>query len=82
MLANARLDADVAPGEFEPWLSRQLGKDIHTSEVLAYLECKNIADAHAIYHQGDPADTLDLVAAGQLKMKLQALTVSAWSSDA
>ena len=70
VLANARLDADVAPGEFEPWLSRQLGKDVRTSEVLAYLECKNIADAHAIYHQGDPADTLDLVAAGQLKIEV------------
>jgi SulP family sulfate permease len=37
---------------------------------MAYLERKSVDGAHAIYHQGDPSDTLDLVAVGQLNIEV------------
>ena len=70
VLARAKLDTDVTLDEFEPWLVSQLGKSIKSSDLMAYLERKTLDDAQAIYRQGDPADTLDLVAAGRLNIEV------------
>jgi SulP family sulfate permease len=70
VIAKAKVGADVTADDFEPWLQRQLGKDIRCSEVMAYLERKTVDDAQEIYRQGDPADTLDLVALGRLNIEV------------
>jgi sulfate permease, SulP family len=66
LLAEAGLDTDSGLASFEPWLQRQLGSNITSADLLAYLERKDIPDSQILYRQGEPADTLDLVAAGKL----------------
>jgi SulP family sulfate permease len=68
VLAKTNLEVDVNADGFEAWLRRQLGKG--SSEVMAYLERKDVDGAQEIYHQGDPADTLDLVAVGRLNIEV------------
>jgi sulfate permease, SulP family len=73
VLAKAKVEVDVTADDFEGWLQRQLGKDIPLSDVMAYLERKTLDDAQEIYHQGDPADTLDLVALGRLNVEVASI---------
>jgi SulP family sulfate permease len=68
VLAKANLEVDVNADDFEAWLQRQLGEG--SSGVMAYLERKDVDGAQEIYHQGDPADTLDLVAVGRLNIEV------------
>jgi sulfate permease, SulP family len=70
VLAKAKLEVDATVDGFEAWLQGQLGKSIRSSEVMAYLERKSVDGARAIYHQGDPSDTLDLVAVGRLNIEV------------
>lgn len=70
VLAKAKLEVDITLDDFEPWLQRQLGKSIRSAEVMAYLERKNVDGAQLIYHQGDTADTLDLIAVGRLNIEV------------
>ena len=37
---------------------------------MAYLERKDIADSQVLYREGEPADTVDLVAAGKLAVAI------------
>jgi sulfate permease, SulP family len=66
LLGKAGLDADNGLGGFEPWLQRQLGSRIKCADILEYLERQDIADSQVIYRQGEPANTVDLVATGKL----------------
>ena len=68
--AKAGLDTNNGLAGFEPWLQRQLGGSIQTGDLLAYLERKDIAGSQVLYREGDPADTVDLVAAGQLNIEI------------
>lgn len=70
VLAKARVEVDVTLDDFEPWLLCRLGNGTGFSDVMAYLERKSVAGAQAIYHQGDPADTVDLVAVGRLNIEV------------
>lgn len=70
MLANAGLDTDTGVGGFEPWLQRQLGSSVASADLFAYLERKDIASSQVLYRQGEPADTVDLVAAGKLAIDI------------
>jgi SulP family sulfate permease len=68
VLANTKLEVDVNADDFEAWLQRQFGNG--SSEVMAYLERKDVDGVQEIYHQGDVADTLDLVAVGRLNIEV------------
>jgi SulP family sulfate permease len=57
-------------GGFEPWLQRQLGSSVASGDLFAYLERKDIASSQVLYRQGEPADTVDLVAAGKLAIDI------------
>lgn len=70
MLAKSKLEVGVTVADFEAWLQRQLGESVRSSEVMAYLERKNVDNTQLIYQQGDPADTLDLVAIGRLNIEV------------
>jgi len=55
-----------ASAGFEEWLLNQMGSDVVLVDLLAYFEMKSTSGSEVIYHQGDAADTLDLVADGTL----------------
>jgi SulP family sulfate permease len=70
MLANAKIDTDAGLEGFEPWLQRQLGERIRSADLMAYLERKDVAASQVIYREGEPADNVDLVAAGSLAIDI------------
>lgn len=70
LLTKTKLEAAFTVDGFEAWLQGQLGKGIRSAELMAFLERKNVDGPQQIYHQGDPADTLDLVAAGRLDIEV------------
>jgi sulfate permease, SulP family len=70
LLANAGLDTDTGLAGFELWLQRQLGSSVASGDLFAYLERKDIASSQVLYRQGEPADTVDLVAAGKLAIDI------------
>jgi SulP family sulfate permease len=70
LLVKANLDADAGLAGFEPWLQNQLGTTISATDLLAYLERKDADGSQVLYREGEPADTLDLVAAGRLAIDI------------
>ena len=71
LLGSAGLDTDTGLADFEGWLQRQLGdSSIACADLLAYFERKEIADSQVLYREGEPADTVDLVAAGKLTVNI------------
>ena len=70
LLGKAGLDGDNGLAGFETWLQQQLGGSIETAELLAYLERKDIPDSQVLYREGEPADTVDLVASGKLTIDI------------
>jgi SulP family sulfate permease len=70
LLDRTGLNTDAGLADFEPWLQRQLGPGIDCAELLGYLERKDIRDSQVLYREGEPADTVDLVAAGTLAIDI------------
>ncbi len=70
LLAKSGLNEDRNVGGFECWLQHQIGDAAKASEFIAYFERKDADASQVIYRQGDPADTLDLVAAGNLVVEI------------
>jgi SulP family sulfate permease len=66
LLARANLDVNTGLAGFEPWLQRQLGPSVRPADLIVYLERKEADGSQILYREGEPADTLDLVAAGHL----------------
>ena len=60
---------DAAGPDFERWLAGELGGHID-DHLIAYFERKECIDGDIIYRQGDPADTIDFIAAGTLAISL------------
>lgn len=70
MLAKAKLELDVALDAFTVWIHRQLGSNSQSDDLMRYLERKNVDGGQVIYRQGDPAETLDLIAVGRLDVEI------------
>jgi sulfate permease, SulP family len=70
LLSKAAFDTDSGLAGFERWLQRQLGSGIKSADLLAYLDRKDVIDSQLLYREGEPADTVDLVAAGKLKIEI------------
>ncbi len=70
LLADAKVDSDTGLAGFESWLGQQLGEHVRCAELMAYLERKDIAGSQVIYREGQPADNVDLVAAGSLAIEI------------
>ena len=70
LLAKANVDADFSLAGFKSWLQRQLGANVSADDLLAYLKRKDADGSKIFYREGEPADTLDLVAAGRLTIEI------------
>jgi sulfate permease, SulP family len=70
MLTSAKLEVDVTLDAFEAWLQVQLGNSSQSSDLIGYLERKNVDGDQVIYRQGDPAETIDLIAVGRLNVEV------------
>ena len=70
LLANVSLESDKSLAGFESWIQHQLGASIRPSDFIAYLERKDAEGSQILYREGEPADTLDLVAAGHLTIDI------------
>jgi SulP family sulfate permease len=70
MLAKIKGDTDTGAAGFEPWLQHQLGTSVRAADLIAYLERKDTNASQILYREGEPADTVDLVAAGNLAVDI------------
>jgi SulP family sulfate permease len=70
MLAKAGLDLKAGDAEFAPWLQRELGNIADIAEILTYFDRKVIDGSQVLYRQGEPANTIDLVAVGNLAIDI------------
>ena len=70
LLAKANLDRDLGVAGFEAWLQRQLGAIVSAADLLAYLERKDTEQSQILYREGEPSDTIDFVAEGNLAIDI------------
>jgi sulfate permease, SulP family len=63
LLADGKLKDD---SDFAAWLQGQLGAGLKSTDLIAYLERKELDGPTVLHRQGEAADSIDLVAAGQL----------------
>jgi len=70
VLAKSGMVIDTSPSGFETWLQERLGRAVPLSELIAYLERKDIAGPEVIYREGEQSNTVDLVAAGTLNVDI------------
>jgi SulP family sulfate permease len=68
LIAKQHLDREADVSAFEWWLQQQLGKSVKVADLMAYLERKRTAGSETIYREGELADTVDLVASGNLSV--------------
>jgi SulP family sulfate permease len=66
LVAKANLDTAKSLAGFEPWLQHQLGTAVRATDLVGYLQRKDAVGPQVLYREGEPADTVDLVAAGNL----------------
>jgi SulP family sulfate permease len=66
LLDSANLHVDDSVAGFKRWLQDQLGPGVKSAELFGYLEQRNTDSAEVMYREGEPADTIDLVAMGAL----------------
>ena len=68
--AKGEFEVDLTLDAFETWLQVQLGNSSQSSDLIGYLERKNVDGDQMIYRQGDPAETIDLIAVGRRNVEV------------
>ncbi|RMF03572.1 MAG: STAS domain-containing protein [Alphaproteobacteria bacterium] len=61
----------VSDETFESWLQGELGEGSDIARITAYFERHEFAAGEAIFEQGAPADSVDLLAAGSVAIVLR-----------
>jgi SulP family sulfate permease len=56
---------------FHDWLQGQFGPDVKGEDLIGYLEHKDLSGSQALYRRGEPADSIDLIVAGNLAIDLE-----------
>jgi sulfate permease, SulP family len=68
VLVKSGIVIDSSTAGFESWLLERLGRAVSLHDLIAYMERKDIPGPQIIYREGEQADTIDLVAAGNLNV--------------
>jgi sulfate permease, SulP family len=63
LLADAKLKDD---SEFAAWLQGCLGAGLRSADLIAYLERKEFDGPTVLHRQGEPAESIDVIATGHL----------------
>ncbi|NWG25245.1 MAG: SLC26A/SulP transporter family protein [Pseudorhodoplanes sp.] len=66
LLAKAGLEPGKGQAAFEDWLQQQLGERVKATDLMTFLERRDLVASQVLYRQGEPADTIDLIAAGNV----------------
>jgi sulfate permease, SulP family len=66
LLAEGNIEVGMNLAGFPSWLQRQLGPDAKSDDLIAYFDRRHLDDSTVLHRQGEPADTIDIVAAGRL----------------
>jgi SulP family sulfate permease len=70
LIAEANVHSGMDLEGFEAWLQQQLGDQVSAADLVAYLGRKDTLGSEVLYHEGEPADTIDLVAVGNLAIDI------------
>jgi SulP family sulfate permease len=70
LLAEAGLGQNTGLAGFEQWLQQQLGPGVLAADLGAYFVRKDTDGSQVIYREGEPADAVDLVAAGNVAIEI------------
>jgi SulP family sulfate permease len=70
LLAEAGLGQNTGLAGFEQWLQQQLGPGVLAADLVAYFDRKDTDGSQVIYREGEPADAVDLVAAGNVAIEI------------
>lgn len=71
LLTERKLNTNMGLEGFESWLQSQLGDRVQATDLLAYFDRRDAGGLEILYRQGEPADTFDLVAAGNLAVDFE-----------
>jgi SulP family sulfate permease len=71
LIARAGVEPERDLVAFESWLQQQLGPGVRARDLMAYLECRHIAAPQVIYREGEPADSVDFIADGDLDVDIE-----------
>jgi len=66
IVGQAQIDQAMDVEGFATWLQDELGADVNAADLIGYLARNDMRDSQVLYREGDPADTIDLVAIGNL----------------
>ena len=70
LLASAEIETNSGLASFGPWLQQQLGAGVDVDDLIAYLDRKDTDGSQTLYREGELADTVDLVAVGNLAIDI------------
>lgn len=62
---------DSAAITIEDWLIRELGEDADIDRLISYFERLDLEAADVLINEGDPADSIDLIASGSLAIMIE-----------
>jgi SulP family sulfate permease len=66
LIARDALGGGMDASGFEAWLQRELGPAVPVADFVGYLNRTETDGPHVLYREGEPADTVDLLASGAL----------------
>jgi SulP family sulfate permease len=70
LLSASDLNRNLDVSGFEPWFQQELGATVAVSDILSYLDRKDMEMSEVLYREGEPADTIDIIAAGNLAVDI------------
>jgi SulP family sulfate permease len=62
---------EASAPSFEGWLTAELGGAADMTRIAPYLERRELKEGEALFHEGDPADSIEILASGRLAVTIK-----------